>query len=532
MKIFVEPGAPAPPMRANPLGDLTDQKRVVSGDIWWLVFVGVATALLCAPFLRTVYAVSDEGILLIGADRILRGERIYGDFFAYLPPGGFVMMAAWFGIAGISMLSARVFAILIILGIACFTYMTCRRVSRNAAGSAILTLGWVVMSQGVGTQVTHHWITSILAMICAWASIASITDPQRWLRWPLIAGLAGGTAGMVTSTRGALAVLASLATFLSGPQYKAKSGAFVLATALIPIVLLVYVIWLGALRAAFDDVIVFDATRYVGVQAVPFAWGARQQNLPLELLFPFAALLALLTFSRDWRTALHDRIFRSCIAFGIAGVVGCYPRPDIVHVAFAAPMALPLVAYCMQRLTQSWQPIYRYVAAAMMIGSCLPATRAFSWAAQNSLHLTTVPTPRGNLALSVDGARALMARVASTPPGAAYFFYPVEELLQFLTARGQVGPIDRLVPGYNTPAQYQDACIAMMRSAQWVVVASLDSAGWKAMYPAMQDPAPKERVQFEHILTSAFAFVERDGWFELRRRVPGLDESACSSITH
>src|SRR6202012_1375051 len=111
MKIFVEPGAPAPPMRANPLGDLTDQKRVVSGDIWWLVFVGVATGLLCAPFLRTVYAVSDEGILLIGADRILRGERIYGDFSAYLPPGGFVMMAAWFGIAGISMLSARVFAI-------------------------------------------------------------------------------------------------------------------------------------------------------------------------------------------------------------------------------------------------------------------------------------------------------------------------------------------------------------------------------------------------------------------------------------
>ena len=72
----------------------------------------------------------------------------------------------------------------------------------------------------------------------------------------------------------------------------------------------------------------------------------------------------------------------------------------------------------------------------------------------------------------------------------------------------------------------------MMRSAQWVVVASLNSAGWKAMYPAMQDPAPKERVQFEHVLTSAFAFVDRDGWFELRRRVPGLDESTCASITH
>ena len=532
MSTFVDPRAPAPPMQANPLGDLIGRKRVVAGDRWWLVFVGVATALLCVPFVRTVYAVSDEGILLIGAERILRGERIYADFFAYLPPAGFVMMAAWFGIAGISMLSARVFAILIIIGIACFTFMTCRRVSRNAAGSAILTLGWVVMSQGVGTQVTHHWITSLFAMICAWASIASITDPQRWLRWPLIAGLAGGAAGMVTSTRGALAVLAALATFLRGPRYKAKSGVFVLATALIPIGLLVYVIWLGALRAAFDDVIVFDATRYAGVQAVPFAWDVRQQNLPLACLFPFVAPLTLLTLIWDWRAALHDRMFQSCSAFAIAGLVGCFPRADIVHVAFAAPMALPLVAYCMQRITRSWQPIYRYVAAGVIIIACMPAGRAFSWSVQNSLHFATVPTPRGDLALTVDGSRALVARVASMPPGATYFFYPVEELLQFLTARGQVGPMDRLVPDYNTPAQYQDACIAMMRSAQWVVVASLDSAGWKAMYPAMQDPAPKERVQFEHVLTSAFAFVDRDGWFELRRRVPGLDESACASITH
>jgi hypothetical protein len=484
------------------------------------------------PFLRTIYAVSDEGILLDGAERMLRGGRIYDDFFAYLPPGGFVIVAAWFGIAGVSMLSARVLAIATIVGIACFTYMTCRLVSRNALGSAVLALGWVVMSQGALTQVSHHWFTTLFAMICGWASIGSITDRQRWLRWPLIAGIAGGAAGMVTSTRGALAVLAAMTTFSTGPNYKAKSGIFVLATAIVPIGLLLYVIWIGALPAAFDDVIVFDATQYAGVQAVPFAWGASQQNLPLEFLFPFAAILTLLTFARDWRTGLHDRIFRSCIAFGIAGVVGCYPRPDIGHVAFAAPMALPLVAYCMQRLTQSWQPIYRYVAAAVMIIACIPAARAFSWAVQNSLHLATVQTPRGSVAFTVDGARELVARVASTPPGATYFFYPVEELLPFLTARMQVGPLDRLVPDYNTPAQYQDACIAVMRSAQWIVLASLDSAGWKAMYPAMRDPDPKERVQFERVLTSAFAFVERDGWFELRRRVPGLDESACSSITH
>ncbi len=42
---------------------------------------------------------------------------------------------------------------------------------------------------------------------------------------------------------------------------------------------------------------------------------------------------------------------KACIAFGLAGFVGCFPRPDITHIAFAAPLALPLLACCMTRLT-------------------------------------------------------------------------------------------------------------------------------------------------------------------------------------
>jgi hypothetical protein len=502
-----------------------------SKDLWWLVFVGIATALLCAPFLRTIYAVSDEGILLNGADRILRGQRLYTDFFAYLPPGGFLLVAGWFAIAGISLVSARVLLILAIVGLACFTFMACRLVSRSVLWSALLVLGWVVMSQGVGTQISHHWFTALFAMICAWASIASIAYPQQWLRWPLIAGLAAGAAGMVTPHQGAFVVLAATTVFITAPRPKTQTGLFLLATAVVPMCLLLYVIGLAALKDGVDDVIVFNATRYAADQSVSFARDASQQDFPLRYLFPAAAILTLLTFVRNWRAALHDRIFRSCMAYELAAFVACFPRPDMFHIAVSIPLEFPLAAYCIDRLTSSWRPLYSYLAAAVVIGVCMPAARAFSWAAQKAEHGRVVSLPRGNIILSVDGAQQLAAHVARTPAGAAYFFYPVETLLPFLTGRPQVGRLDWLEPEYSTPAQYQDACVSMMKTAQWIVVARMNATDWKAQFPSIPDPEPKERMQFERIMDGSSEFVAHYGWFELRRRVPGLDESACTSIT-
>ena len=50
--------------------------------------MGLIAAVLCAPFIRVV-GMGDEGVLLNGAERMLRGSRLYADFFEYLPPGGF-----------------------------------------------------------------------------------------------------------------------------------------------------------------------------------------------------------------------------------------------------------------------------------------------------------------------------------------------------------------------------------------------------------------------------------------------------------
>ena len=45
-----------------------------SSSHWWLLLVGLIAAVLCLPFFRVV-GVGDEGFLLHGAERMLRGSR-------------------------------------------------------------------------------------------------------------------------------------------------------------------------------------------------------------------------------------------------------------------------------------------------------------------------------------------------------------------------------------------------------------------------------------------------------------------------
>ena len=268
-------------------------------DRIWLLSVGAIAAMLCMPFARTVWWLGDEGVLLHGADRMLKGDRLYVDFFEFLPPGGFVLTAAWLSISGVSFLSARTLAILTIVGIACFSYLACQLASGKKPLSAAITIMWVVMSQGSWTQVNHHWFTTLFSMIAAWAALASVEQPQHRLKWPLIAGLAAGMAGMVTSSRGALVAVAAMTAFLFLRRNWHEFLVCGLATALVPMGLLIYLASQDSLIAAFDSVIVFTATRYASNQGVPFGFGADIQNFLFVWLFQFAALLLLIVCARE-----------------------------------------------------------------------------------------------------------------------------------------------------------------------------------------------------------------------------------------
>lgn len=101
----------------------------------------------------------------------LRADQLYTDFFELLPPGGFLITEGWLRAFGASLLSARLLAVVTIAGIASLTYLTCLRVSKNVVGSALVVFAWVVTSQGVWTQINHHWFTTLLSIAAFYTSL-------------------------------------------------------------------------------------------------------------------------------------------------------------------------------------------------------------------------------------------------------------------------------------------------------------------------------------------------------------------------
>jgi hypothetical protein len=130
------------------------------------------------------------------------------------------------------------------------------------------------------------------------------------------------------------------------------------------------------------------------------------------------------------------------------------------------------------------------------------------------------------------GGRELAARIAATPPYDAYFFYPHDAMLPFLTGRRQVSRYDLLSPEYSLPAQYQEACVSVMRNASWVVIdRDWTSSRWlTAVFPHMRDSKPPETKKFEQALETGFELVAVAGKFELRRRVGAIDDAVCAGI--
>lgn len=488
-------------------------------DNFWLGLgaVGVLTAFFCLPFLRTIAWFSDEGILLHGADRMLRGETLYVDFFEFHPPGGFFVTLGWLRATGVSFVSARLLAIVVIVGIACLTYLACYRACRNMAASAIAALAWAIMSQGPLTQLSHHWFTTLLSLVIFVALLEWIEAPQSRY-WLAVAGLAGGAVTMITSTRGALALLAGIAAFNAIRQHCAAFAVYCLAALVVPTLIILHLAAQGSLEVAFESVIVWPARHYASIQWLRYGANPTAQNVLLNLVFPLAALFVLIHIARQGCAALNDQVLRLSIAFGCAGFIGFLVRADTIHISLATPLVLPLLLRSARLLDFEVFRRHRNVVITGVTVLAITPAWTFLSLVHIALSSPTVETPRGFVKLVTPetiSAVPAIRRIMEFPTGDTVFFYPYSPLLPFLTARVHPAKVDHFVPNYTTAEQFEEACVSAMNSATWVLVDRNIMAFWQQAFPAMRNPAPPERIHFEAALERGFSLVEQLGDFEL-----------------
>jgi hypothetical protein len=85
------------------------------------------------------------------------------------------------------------------------------------------------------------------------------------------------------------------------------------------------------------------------------------------------------------------------------------------------------------------------------------------------------------------------------------------------------------VPEYTPPNQYADACATANARATWLVLdrTGMDPATIRAVFPAVRNPNPPEKMAFERAIKGDFALVASLGRYEIRERVTPPPVQPC-----
>jgi hypothetical protein len=518
----------------------TGARRLAADPLLWLS--AAVTTLVCAPFFRYVFWLGDEGVVLHGAERVLRGEVLYRDFFEFLPPGSFLLLAGWMHVVGSDLASVRALAALVIVATAALTYGATRLAGGSRAVAALLVVGWAALSQGGWTVISHHWLATAASMASAVCLLAAVCSPAARRAGFFAAGLFAGAAALMVTTRGGLLCLAVVGTVLLGRGGRMPLAAAVAGMAALPAAALAYLAMTGAVTAAVSDVLLFPAQHYSDIQGVAFGAAAALHQAPAAVFFPVTLVLAGAAALLDRTTLWRQTRFQAAVALALVGLLGAFPRPDITHINFTLPLACPLFGLLAAHLRAR---LPRRVGLAVSAVVVLVCGLAVGWRLLSEAlpmvagPLRGVPTARGVLVGPpspwIDAIGALVPHIERAPRDEPYFFYPYSPMLPYLTARRHVGPLDVMVPGYTTAAQYREVCERVVREARWVV---LDRT-WshpdvlRTFFPSMRDPDPPAKRALETALDRAFDRIIH-AWrgMELRGRGPHASVAMCGTGAH
>src|SRR5215475_10976047 len=158
-----------------------------SKERWIALLIFLLTASYLFLFRRFSTMDPDEGIILQGAQRILRGEVLYRDFFSFFTPGSYYLLAALFKTFGNSLIVART-ALVVFGGVfSVVTYLLARRVCRR---SSALTVACIVSLTSLPYRfmALHNWDSTLWACLAIYCCVRLIETPTPRITWAFAAG--------------------------------------------------------------------------------------------------------------------------------------------------------------------------------------------------------------------------------------------------------------------------------------------------------------------------------------------------------
>ena len=336
--------------------DLNPPRR---STLWTGVAVFVASLLVLALAMNRVLGAYDEGLMLYGASRVLRGDVPYRDFWSMYGPGSFYLLAALFQAFGESVWVARGFDTVCRASIVVLVFALTRVEGglRGALSTAFVVLGLLIIAPGYEFPVYPAVACALLALLCC---SRGLNPTPRWQPW-MAAGFAVGLAVNFRHDSGAYAALVCLyVLFMSrrvpghGPAQRRQhlaAGAAGFALGIGPTL-----VWLLIEVPPADLVYnlvhvplkVYAANRHLPLPSVPAMWSevmAQHSPKPLLALLFYAPLLISLgaggfALRHRLATPANEVVLEAMVLLALLFCVKAAIRVELMHLMPALVLAV------------------------------------------------------------------------------------------------------------------------------------------------------------------------------------------------
>jgi hypothetical protein len=311
-----------------------------------------AAVLYQRPLMLSGLNIYDEGIILVGASRVMRGELPYRDFWSQYSPGQFYTLAALFSATDKSVMAARWFDVLTRAALALVLTLLASR----AAGSRRAWLVWPLAVMWL----TYYGFFSYplfqgLLFSCAalYAFLRGLTNNRHWL---IAAGVAFGLAfafrhDMSAYLSVAIALTAAAHAWSTGTRFltllKSLLPMIVAAALIVAPVTLFFAAQVAPGELA-TQLLLFPLLEFPRFRDLPYPkLDGNPENLPFYapfLVYGLSMALAL------WQLTKRDPVAqpRALAMFGMAlfGAFGfnqARVRSDLIHTVHFFMLALALL---------------------------------------------------------------------------------------------------------------------------------------------------------------------------------------------
>lgn len=447
-----------------------------------------AACLFLWPLRTFVPFNADEGFTLAAAERILRGQLPYRDYFTFIMPGSPYLLAFWFKLFGTSYAVAKS----VLLGYAgvfgAITYLLARRLyDRSTAlfAAALLILGCMPFR----FLTLHNWDSTLFALITLYCAQRSLETSAG--RWWFSVGFAAAATCLIEQSRGAgmLLGLVIAAVLLLLPPRTRWPGSFAnlcwaaVGFAIPLTVTFAYFASHNSLKAMLDA-LRWPATHYSTVNHVAFGWipmsnlsglfssGPLSGRLliaffaaPMLLVSTFSLLVlaatiyaVLLRYHSATSAALDLQVLGGSIFIGAFLATLATGRPDAHRLFYLAPLFMYLVPSVLNIDHPQLRVLYR----ARPLIACL---LLFSFAGfgmipiLNALHHAAKSETRRGVVRFGYPDEVIPYVEHNVAEGQHLYVYPYQPIYSFLTATVNPTRFDFLFPGMATADQYESAIL-------------------------------------------------------------------------